>query len=168
MGFSDEEFGGRNSVWFQHIVATFQQMGGRGSVLHELRWFPPSSAVFGVAELSVTETLPDGVAFSSGRRLDDGTSVSDMDAPALLVHRSMVWPAQGNQVVELGGTAVRPVDDVVAIGPRRRAVAPREAAALVAEVQRGADMGRDRARGPSVAWMIRFVDAGLTAVGNTP
>ena len=54
-----------------------------------------------------------------------------------------------NEVLELCGAAVRPVDDVMAIGPRGRAVAPREAAALIAEVQRGADVCRDRPRCPS-------------------
>ena len=43
-----------------------------------------------------------------------------------------------DQVVELSGTAVRPVDDVVAIGPPGRSVAPRKTAALVAEAERGA------------------------------
>jgi len=38
-----------------------------------------------------------------------------------------------DQVLELGGTTVRPVEDVVAIRPRGRSVAAREAAALVAE-----------------------------------
>jgi hypothetical protein len=54
----------------------------------------------------------------SGWRLYDGNSVSDVDAPTLLVHRAMVRPAQGDEIVELGGTAVRPVDDVVAVNPQ--------------------------------------------------
>ena len=72
-----------------------------------------------------------------------------MEAPTLLMHRAVVRPAQGDQVVEFGWAAVRPVDDVVAIGPRGRAIAPREAAAMVAEAQRAADMCGDNARGPS-------------------
>jgi hypothetical protein len=52
--------------------------------------------------------------------LDDGNAVSDVEAPPLLVHRAMVRPAQGDQVGELGGTAVRPVDDVMPCGPQGR------------------------------------------------
>ena len=80
-------------------------------------------------------TLPDRGSPSSGWRLHYGDSVSDVDAPPLLVHRAVVRPAQRNQVVDLGGTAVRPVDDVVTIRPRGRPVAPREAASLVAQVR---------------------------------
>jgi len=57
-------------------------------------------------------------ARSSGRRLHDGKSVSDVDAPPLLVYRAMVRPAQGDQIVELGRTALRPVDDVVPVNPQ--------------------------------------------------
>ena len=107
----------------------------------------------------------------SGWRFHHGNSVSDVDAPTLLVHRAVVRPAQGDQVVELGGTAVRPVDDVVAVGPRGRSVAPREAAALVAEVERGADGCRDRARGPSdrerLARVLPAVKAAPSAGGAT-
>jgi len=57
------------------------------------------------------------VARSSGWRLHDGKSISDVNAPTLLVHRAMVRPAQGEQIVELGRTAIRPVDDVVPVNP---------------------------------------------------
>src|ERR1700687_2263748 len=90
-----------------------------------------------------------GKPVRSGWRLHHGNSVSDVDAPTLLVHAAVVRPAEGDQIVELSWTAVRPVDDVVAIDPRGRSIAPREAATLVAEEQRGADVCRDRARGPS-------------------
>jgi hypothetical protein len=71
-----------------------------------MTWWPPRN------------TLLDRVVLSSGWRLDYGNSVSDLDAPTLLVDRAMVRPAQGGQVVELGGTAVRPVDDVVPVNPQ--------------------------------------------------
>ena len=58
------------------------------------------------------------VALSSGWRLHDGTSVSDVDAPPLLVHRAVVRPAQGDEILELGGPAVRPVNDVVPVNPQ--------------------------------------------------
>src|ERR1019366_2719861 len=57
-------------------------------------------------------------ALSSGWRLHYGNSVSAVDAPTLLVHCAMVRPAQGDQVRKLSGTAVRPVDDVVAVNPQ--------------------------------------------------
>jgi hypothetical protein len=41
-----------------------------------------------------------------------------MDAPTLLVHHAVMPPAQGDEVLELGGTAVRPVDDVVPFNPQ--------------------------------------------------
>jgi hypothetical protein len=50
--------------------------------------------------------------------LHHGSSVSDVKAPSLLVHRAVVRPAQGDEVVELGGTTVRPVDDVVPVNPQ--------------------------------------------------
>ena len=86
--------------------------------------------------------------YLSVRRLHHGNSVGDVNAPPLLVHRSVVPPAQRDQILELRWTAVRPVNDVVAVGPRRRSVAPREATPLIAEMERGADVCRDRARCP--------------------
>jgi hypothetical protein len=83
----------------------------------------------------------------------------------------MVRPAQGDEVLELGGTAVRPVDDVVAIGPRGRTVAPGEAAALVAEVERGAEVaGMVRVARPTesgVAPVPAAVEAQSSADGAT-
>jgi hypothetical protein len=55
---------------------------------------------------------------SSGRRLHQSNSISNMDTPTLLVHRSVMPPAQGDQVLELGWTAVRPVDDVMTVNPQ--------------------------------------------------
>jgi hypothetical protein len=85
---------------------------GNGLVL--LEWYPRLLS-------SLQQHEPDRMARSSGWRLHDGTSVSDMDAPPLLVHRAVAPPAQGDQVLELGWTPVRPVDDVVPVnltGPR--------------------------------------------------
>jgi hypothetical protein len=53
-------------------------------------------------------TLPDRVALASGRRLHDYSSISDVDAPALLMHGAMVPPAQADQVVGLGRPAWSP------------------------------------------------------------
>jgi hypothetical protein len=66
---------------------------------------------------SLSETLPDRVAPSSEWRVHDGDSVGDVDAPALLMHTAVVRPAQGDQIVELGLTAVGPVEDVVGVNP---------------------------------------------------
>jgi hypothetical protein len=51
-------------------------------------------------------------------RLHHSIAVSDVDAPPLLMHRAVMPPAQGDQVVELGGTTVRPVDDVMPVNPQ--------------------------------------------------
>ena len=70
------------------------------------------------ALVTVGHRPTDCVSTSSRWRVNHGTSVSDMNAPTLLVHRAVVRPAQGDQIVELGWTAVRPVDDVVPVGPQ--------------------------------------------------
>jgi hypothetical protein len=57
----------------------------------------------------VPETLPDRGVRSSGWRLDHGNSVSDMDAPTLLVHHAVVPPAQRDQVVQVGVRAKWPL-----------------------------------------------------------
>ena len=85
----------------------------------------------------------------SRRRLHNGNTVSDVQAPPLLVHASVMHPAQRNQVLELGRPAIRPVNDVVAIRPRRWSIAARESAALIAKNQCGANGRGDGARGPS-------------------
>jgi hypothetical protein len=54
-----------------------------------------------------------------------------------------------DEVLEVGVATVAPVAQVVTIGPCGRAVASRKAATRVAEEQRGTEVGRDRARGPS-------------------
>jgi len=41
-----------------------------------------------------------------------------VDAPPLLMHGAMVWPAQRHQVVERGRPIVDPVNDVVPVNPQ--------------------------------------------------
>jgi hypothetical protein len=65
------------------------------------------------------------------------------------MHCPMMPAAQGHQVVKAGLTAIRPMSDVVSVGPGRRTVAAREAAAAITEMERGADGGRDGAAGPA-------------------
>jgi hypothetical protein len=73
---------------------------------------------------------PGGVAhpYSADGRLE-------VDVPAVFVYEGVVAAAEQDQVGQGGGSAVGPVPDVVRVGPRRRPVAEREAAAAVAEDQ---------------------------------
>ena len=68
-------------------------------------------------------------SFSSGRRrFDYRNTISEVNAPPLLVDLAVMRPAEGDEVVELGAATVGPIDDVVGVGPRRFAIAAREAA----------------------------------------
>src|SRR5215216_4006802 len=73
--------------------------------------------------------------------------------PAALVDRPMMGPAQQGQVGQVGGAAVEPVDQVVALAPGQRAVAVGEDTAAVADGQGGAlggvmtRLARPRSRG---------------------
>jgi hypothetical protein len=97
--------------------------------------------------------LPDRVAPSSGRRLYDRPSVSDVDAPALLVHRAVVPPAQGDEVVELGPPAVLPVprkhkrvlsSDLCADRPVRRSRSAASLASALSDEASASAARRDR------------------------
>lgn len=61
---------------------------------------------------------------------------SDQLPPALM-HRPVMTVAEEHQVREVGIPAVAPVQDVMGIGPRRRSIAARPHAPLVADPERG-------------------------------
>jgi hypothetical protein len=65
----------------------------------------------------------------------------------------MVATAEQEQVVEGGRAAVSPVDDVVSLAPRVRAIASREAAMLVSK-DHSAAHGRwdDRSTAADIEW----------------
>jgi hypothetical protein len=56
---------------------------------------------------------------------------AELDFPAAVVYRRMVFLAEKDEVVEFGFAVVAPVDHVVGHAPARRAVAAGEGAAAV-------------------------------------
>ena len=66
------------------------------------------------------------------------------DPPVLPVNQAVMEPAQGDQIVEIGGTLVRPMNDVMGMGPAGPAT-PREPTAPVTTLHQAAQPGRDLA-----------------------
>ena len=69
--------------------------------------------------------------------------------PAALMDRAMVGPAHQGQVLEVGGAAMEPVDQMVGLAPGRGPVAAGHRAAAVADHQGGPLGGRDDPAGPA-------------------
>ena len=78
------------------------------------------------------------------------------DLPALGVNEAVGEPAQGEEIIEVGGSAVGPVDDGMSVGPAG-AVTSREAAATVATAERSPQMSsRAITSAASRRWYIAF------------
>lgn len=56
-----------------------------------------------------------------------------MDGPQPLMERAVVVPAEQDQVVQIAGSAVGPMHDVVRVAERRRAAASRVDTAAIAD-----------------------------------
>jgi hypothetical protein len=69
--------------------------------------------------------------------------------PAALVDRPMMGPAHQGQVVEVGGAAMEPGDQMMGLTPARGPITAREDAATVADHQGGALGGRHHPGGPA-------------------
>src|SRR5438552_10495754 len=67
--------------------------------------------------------------------------------PADLMHHPMMPAAEQDQVVEVGWAAFDPVREVMSIAPRRRTLATRPLAMLVAHLQRLAHRSPDHSLG---------------------
>lgn len=93
---------------------------------------------------------------------------SDAHGPGLVVDGAVVVSAEQHKVVQRGDPAVRPVADVVGVGPARWAVTPGERAPAVPDDQRPPESGGIGAGLPSdVQWLTcaakdRREDAAVT------
>ena len=71
-----------------------------------------------------------------------------LQSPALM-NRSMMSPAQQGQVGQVGGAAVQPMPQMMAIAPGQRPLAAREHTATIADRQGGPLGGLDDSAGPA-------------------
>ena len=105
----------------------------RGSPPH---WQRPSVALRWWAATAAASPCATGGVSMMVRpvRVDEGQCPGRVavDRPAAFVDAAMMEPAQRQQVLEIGQSAVEPVDDVVGVEPAATG-APREPAPAVAE-----------------------------------
>jgi hypothetical protein len=71
------------------------------------------------------------------RRADPGPMIDPFDLPDAGVHLGVMAPAQGVEVVEVGGAALGPWHVMVDVAPAHRHRAPRHYAAAVTDGQCG-------------------------------
>src|SRR5215475_4595886 len=93
------------------------------------------------------------------------------ESPSSFVDTAVVSPAEENEVVQVGGAAPGPRDDVVRVGPWWRAVAVGPGAAAVSDGERGPYCGWDGAGAAAdVQWLAGAVgdDAGDDGVAGQP
>src|SRR5438309_10982423 len=113
---------------------------------------------------------PSGQAEGDGRGDGHDLPVIAFDQlPSALMHHPVMPATEQDQVVELGRTALDPVDQVMSVAPRGRALAPWPAAVAVANFQRPPQGRRDDGLGSPHIHDERLLaeqDAGHAAVAG--